>query len=303
MIRYRLSFRRCFCYNQICSGRKSWNWRKNNHGKKESIRRQKREKDRSFSDRASVDGYPGAEYKSFLSVEEAQAYLNRPADLLPGARSSAGTDGGKNEEDQVVAYVDGSFNKDIGRYAFGCVLIRPDGGIVRESGSGNDPESLQLRNVTGEMLGAMYAVRWCAVNGYPAVRICYDYMGIEMWAVGSWRTNNSLTQKYAAFMRESGSRIRNITRRRTSWQRQRSRKGKRSQRSKESEAKGIRGTWGMYWSSLMRGHRGGFRARSESRRPCRKRRGRASRQAAMCWFPRLRERERRSLRSSFFSTV
>ena len=158
--------------------------------------------------RASVDGYPGAEYKSFLSVEEAQAYLNRPADLLPGARSSAGTDGGKNEEDQVVAYVDGSFNKDIGRYAFGCVLIRPDGGIVRESGSGNDPESLQLRNVTGEMLGAMYAVRWCAVNGYPAVRICYDYMGIEMWAVGSWRTNNSLTQKYAAFMRESGSRIR-----------------------------------------------------------------------------------------------
>ncbi len=158
--------------------------------------------------RASVDGYPGAEYKSFLSVEEAQAYLNRPADLLPGARSSAGTDGGKNEEDQVVAYVDGSFNKDIGRYAFGCVLIRPDGGIVRESGSGNDPESLQLRNVTGEMLGAMYAVRWCAVNGYPAVRICYDYMGIEMWAVGAWRTNNSLTQKYAAFMRESGSRIR-----------------------------------------------------------------------------------------------
>jgi len=53
--------------------------------------------------RASVDGYPGAEYKSFLSVEEAQAYLNRPADLLPGARSPAGTDGGKNEEDQVVA--------------------------------------------------------------------------------------------------------------------------------------------------------------------------------------------------------
>ena len=158
--------------------------------------------------RASVDGYPGAEYKSFLSVEEAQAYLNRPADLLPGARSSAGTDGGKNEEDQVVAYVDGSFNKDIGRYAFGCVLIRPDGGIVRESGSGNDPESLQLRNVTGEMLGAVDAERWCAVNGYPAVRICYDYMGIEMWAVGAWRTNNSLTQKYAAFMKESGSRIR-----------------------------------------------------------------------------------------------
>ena len=119
--------------------------------------------------RASVDGYPGAEYKSFLSVEEAQAYLNRPADLLPGARSSAGTDGGKNEEDQVVAYVDGSFNKDIGRYAFGCVLIRPDGGIVRESGSGNDPESLQLRNVTGEMWGrSTRCSRWAVRAPSPA---------------------------------------------------------------------------------------------------------------------------------------
>lgn len=144
--------------------------------------------------RASVDGYPGAAYKSFFSQEEAEAYL-------------AGTANPPQNGDRVVAYVDGSFSKEIGKYSFGCVIIKPDGGIIRESGNGDNPESLALRNVTGEMLGAMYAVRWCEVNGYPAVKLCYDYMGIEMWATGRWKTNNSLTQKYAAFMKECGARI------------------------------------------------------------------------------------------------
>ena len=149
--------------------------------------------------RASVDGYPGAEYKSFLSRAEAEAYLDGIRDPMPDAEGS---------EDQIVAYVDGSFNKELGRYAFGCVLIRPDGEIIRESGNGDNPESVGPLNVTGARLGAMFAVKWSEVNGYSAVKICYDYMGIEMWATGGWKANKSLTQKYAAFMRESGSRIR-----------------------------------------------------------------------------------------------
>ncbi len=31
---------------------------------------------------------------------------------------------------------------------------------IRESGNGNEPDSLAIRNVAGEMLGAMYAVQW-----------------------------------------------------------------------------------------------------------------------------------------------
>lgn len=155
--------------------------------------------------KASVDGYPGAEYKSFLSREEAEAYLTGADNPLWNTGAESVTE---NDENQIVAYVDGSFSKELGRYAFGCVLIKPDGDIVRESGNGDNPESLELRNVTGEMLGAMYAVKWSEVNGYSAVKICYDYMGIEMWATGGWKANKSLTQKYAAFMRDSGSRIR-----------------------------------------------------------------------------------------------
>lgn len=155
--------------------------------------------------RASVDGYPGAEYKSFLSREEAEAYLTGANNPLRNTGVEGDTG---NEENQIVAYVDGSFSKELGKYAFGCVLIKPDGDIIRESGNGDNPESLELRNVTGEMLGAMYAVKWSEVNGYSAVKICYDYMGIEMWATGGWKANKILTQKYAAFMKDSGSRIR-----------------------------------------------------------------------------------------------
>lgn len=158
--------------------------------------------------KASVDGYSGAQYKSFLSEEEARAYLEGTSNPLVHSPEEH-PDDKRNERraDQVIAYVDGSFQKELSRYSFGCVLLIPEGEIIRESGNGENPESLALRNVTGEMLGAMYAVKWCEVNGYQAVKICYDYMGIEMWATGGWKTNNSLTQKYAEFMRKSAGRI------------------------------------------------------------------------------------------------
>ncbi len=154
--------------------------------------------------KASVDGFSGAQYKSFFSKEEAQAYLAGTTNALQSTIDPAVEEKNTN---QVVAYVDGSFHKELGKYSFGCILLTPDGDIIRESGNGDNPESLELRNVTGEMLGAMFAVKWCQVNGYPAVKICYDYMGIEMWATGGWKTNNNLTQKYAEFMRKSSTLI------------------------------------------------------------------------------------------------
>ena len=149
--------------------------------------------------RDAVEGYPGAEYKGFATKEEAEAYLGVQAESLdyrlPG---------------QVIAYVDGSYNEMVGRYSFGCVLLKPEGEIVRKSGSGNQAESLALRNVTGEMLGAMFAVQWTLKHGYKAVDIRYDYSGIEMWATGQWKAKNELTQKYAAYMQKHAKTV-NIT--------------------------------------------------------------------------------------------
>lgn len=64
------------------------------------------------------------------------------------------------EEGTLLAYVDGSYQDALKKYGFGCIFILPDGRIYTEYGNGDNPDSLKQRNVSGEMLGAMYAVRF-----------------------------------------------------------------------------------------------------------------------------------------------
>lgn len=201
-----------------------------------------------------VDGYPGAEFKSFPTEEVASAYLGmdtsgqkfqpsaegqsvsqssaegqpasqslvegQPAsqslaegqrtDQASGRRSSAAfalENYRPKDPKRLIAYVDGSFDGKLGRYSFGCVLILWDGRIYRESGNGDNPQSKALHNVSGEMLGAMYAVRWAIVNGFTSIDIRYDYAGIEQWATHGWRAKTELTQKYAAYMDRCRARI------------------------------------------------------------------------------------------------
>lgn len=150
--------------------------------------------------KASVEGYSCAEYKSFLEEKDALEYL-------AGEQNGQSKSSGPSEEGRLIAYVDGSYDQSIGRYSFGCIMITPEGNVIKESGSGNNEQSLALRNVTGEMLGAMYAVQWAIKNGYQAIDIRYDYLGIEMWATGGWKAKNELTQKYAGFMNEKSQKI------------------------------------------------------------------------------------------------
>ena len=112
-----------------------------------------------------------------------------------------------SDTDELVAYVDGSYEDSIKRYAFGCVFLVPDGRIFLQYGSGSNEQSLQHRNVTGEMLGAMYAVRAAILGGYRRIQICYDYEGIEKWVTGVWRAKQELTAKYAESMRKWGQSI------------------------------------------------------------------------------------------------
>ena len=175
--------------------------------------------------KAAVIGFSGAVYKSFPTEEEARAYLAGSGTCQTGAAANAGSitdqtevtvyaeNGSKPDSSdmpmagQIIAYVDGSFEVSLGRYAYGCVILTPEGEIIRKFGGGNEPEAAALRNVTGEMLGAMNAVKWSLEHGYTAVDIRYDYMGIEMWATGGWKAKNPLTQKYAEYMQKNAAKI------------------------------------------------------------------------------------------------
>lgn len=151
--------------------------------------------------KASVDGYPGAEYKGFPTLMEAQSFA--------GIQESSAKDPDEElpKPGTLLAYVDGSYEDSVKKYAFGCVFILPDGRIFTEYGNGDNEQSLQHRNVTGEMLGAMYAVKFAMLNGFSEIEICYDYQGIEKWVTGEWRSKTELTRKYATAMRDWGKNI------------------------------------------------------------------------------------------------
>lgn len=144
--------------------------------------------------RKMVHGFPGAEYKSFSTEEEAQQYI----------------DGGLQKRSvqpaQAVAFVDGSYNAVSKVYGYGGFLEH-DG--IREvlQGSGTDPEMAAMRNVAGEVLGSMAAVEKALELGIPSLDIYYDYMGIQMWATGEWKRNKKGTIAYYNYIQSVRDRI------------------------------------------------------------------------------------------------
>ena len=170
--------------------------------------------------KTAVEGYSGAEYKGFVRLEDAEKYLGGEAYAGNGAVGKAVFESNAAEpqretarpeehppEGTLLAYVDGSYDHSLKKYAFGCVFILPDGRIKLQCGNGDNALSLQQRNVAGEMLGAMYAVRTAMVSGFSKIEIRYDYEGIEKWATGAWRSRTELTRKYADAMRRWGENI------------------------------------------------------------------------------------------------
>jgi ribonuclease HI len=144
--------------------------------------------------KAQVEGFSGALYKGFSTRKEAEIYLSGNVESV--------IESDKSKEADITIYVDGSFDVATNVYGYGCVVIKKDGSIEQYYGAGNNPECVLLRNVAGEMLAAMSAVRYAIRSGCKSVNICYDYSGIEMWAIGAWKANNDLTLKYSTSMKE-----------------------------------------------------------------------------------------------------
>lgn len=110
-------------------------------------------------------------------------------------------------ETEALAYVDGSFNLSTGVYGYGGVLLCRDGSIRPLQGHGRDETLRTMRNVAGEIHGSMAAIQAATDAGIASITIFYDYMGIEMWANGQWKTNKEGTRAYKAFIEAIRPRI------------------------------------------------------------------------------------------------
>lgn len=137
-----------------------------------------------------VEGFSGALYKSFTSIDEAKTYIH-------------GTKITSNDIPSIIGnhydiYVDGSYINN--NYSWAFVVYDGSTIIYQNSGAGQNPEAAIIRNIAGELEATMQAVIWAIHQNIDFITIHHDYIGISEWALGNWKTNNPVTQYYMQFM-------------------------------------------------------------------------------------------------------
>lgn len=160
-----------------------------------------------------INGFSNAIYKSFLTEEEAQKYLNRSEGDDGGLYSSM-LDYGEEEfketslvmPDTAFCFVDGSFSAEENNYSCGVALFYK-GSLHKTCSCGKDASLKGMHNVAGEILGAMEAVKLAERLGASKAVIFHDYAGIKEWPADNWSANTAATLNYKAFMQEAATRI------------------------------------------------------------------------------------------------
>ena len=142
-------------------------------------------------------GYSNAEFKSFVTLEGAEEYLEQKSKVYDGTQRLQ----------YPHAFVDGSYNEATKVYGYGCYIKVNSKSKITLYGSDNDPKYLQMRNVAGEILGAMQAVLKAEELGLDKLTIYYDYTGIEQWAKGAWNRNKEGTKEYYEFMQHTNVKL------------------------------------------------------------------------------------------------
>ncbi len=161
-----------------------------------------------------VDQVSGAKYKSFSALEDAKVFMEEAGISSYSIEEAEEAPIGENTVEtnpvstgtRLIAYVDGSYDPDQKKYAYGCALVLPEE-VVTLNGSGEDSDYVEMRNVAGEILGSERAVLWAIEHGYREVVIYYDYEGIEKWANDVWKANKAGTIRYKEFIAEKRKEI------------------------------------------------------------------------------------------------
>ena len=147
--------------------------------------------------KAQVQGFSGAIYKSFPSLVEAQQYLwGEPSAAVQSAAVA------QTAEQDMVAYVDGSFHLAKKMFAYGAVIFY-QGEEYHFKGSDNDAELVEMRNVAGEIQGAERAMAFALEQGAVVLHIYHDYEGIARWCTGEWQAKKPGTQRYRQYYQQA----------------------------------------------------------------------------------------------------
>ena len=165
-----------------------------------------------------VKGYPGAQFKSFNTMAEAEDYTALGASSKPAPNEKMEAYKKASEEAElealelskeagtIVLHTDGSRKKvpDTETIVFGYSCIYLENEIVTHKlGGASDNKAYAVyENVAGELMAVVEGLKWIQANrpDIKKVVLFYDYQGIGYWADGSWRAKNIMTRRYVEFM-------------------------------------------------------------------------------------------------------
>lgn len=103
------------------------------------------------------------------------------------------------EEGEAIAYVDGSYQEDTYTFGYGCILYTHDGEQTF-SGCSSERRFAETRNITGECLGAIMALKEAIKAGCSKLTIYHDYTGIGKWGTGAWTARSMIAVLYVAYL-------------------------------------------------------------------------------------------------------
>lgn len=180
--------------------------------------------------KAQVNGFSGAEYKSFKTEEEAYAYIGKkpPAkavktkqnDKPKQTKNTKSTTTKKAsskkekgievrstadvkvissyiepsevlDEFDLIAFVDGSYDKNTKSFGSGIALLYNDNSRVDHKLAGHD--KFNQWNIVGELEATKYALKLASEQGHKNVCIYHDLVNIAHWSSGYFKAKNEYT--------------------------------------------------------------------------------------------------------------
>lgn len=134
-----------------------------------------------------VNGFSGAEYKSFPTMEEANEYIYGKEKVV------------FEDDNMVEAYVDGSYEHCVRAYGSGVVILKNNEVKETFSVKGDHKDLVGMRNVAGEIEASKIAMEYCLDNEIENLVLYFDYEGIEKWCTGAWKANKEGTIEYKKY--------------------------------------------------------------------------------------------------------
>lgn len=163
-----------------------------------------------------IKGISGAIYKAFATMGEAEKFIvddtvDSPEDInIDDINAQVEKSLSELKEDEIIAFVDGSYNPQEEKAGFGAILIDDKGirtSLYKAYTKKLSPEFIDLRNVAAELEGVKEAIKCAVACNKSKITIYYDYEGIGKWIDGSWRARKELTKQYVSFVKEKQSLI------------------------------------------------------------------------------------------------